>query len=251
MENRLFQSSDELDHSLKLKQLLKKTGEFIAYFEIFETKMLNWKQEMQTHYAQYDALLLNRLQELELHLNSLNEIMTEAGAARFRISAEACLQQSHSHLAKMEKLGKQYLEDLHKQQLALQTLAAQHVEQLNVTEKKIACKINNFIKRLNVEELAEVTQTAKQTIEIHTVKAMYQNEKLIKKFQWKTFGLAFVIIIANTLAMGLYLSNELPWEIHQTAVQERTAGQTLLSAWSSLDEETQHKILAYSKKPSS
>ena len=39
------------------------------------------------------------------------------------------------------------------------------------------------------------------------------------------------------------MSNELPWEIHQHAINERQAGKVLMQAWPMLSEEEKTKIL--------
>lgn len=232
----------------KLKELLRRTGEFIAYFEIAEGKMSVWKHDIEASFKVHEEQVQSQLASIKEHGESLNEIMTEAGAARWRIAAENSLKEGQDHLFKLEKLCQKQQDLYATQQRELQQIAHNNIEKIKKAENQIAAKINNLIKKINFEEVKAMTDQSRVAIEETTSQAVSQSRQLLKRFQLKTVALVFFSVAVTSLCMGLYISDEMPWEIHKHAMHERIAGQALLSAWPTLNQETKERIVSYSKR---
>ena len=115
-------------------------------------------------------------------------------------------------------------------------------------ESRVAKKIQNFISQLNVEEMRELADTSRVAIEQTSTNAILQSGRLLRWFNWKHLAFVLTAVAFNTLILTMYINDEMPWETHQYAIQERLAGQALLKAWSSLPDESKHHILQHSKK---
>lgn len=232
----------------KLKQLLQKNGSFIAQFEIGQEKILRLQQQMNQYSANQQQQIEDQLNAVKQHTDALHELMTETGAARFRLVAEHNLQIGEQHLQQISHLCLKQQKQFEQQQKKLDELAEQHLNEIKQLELRVAQRIQNFLEQLNITEMRELADNARNSIENYAIDSVQQSKKLLRKFHWKNFLLILSLVVLNTLAMGLYISDEMPWEIHQHAVQERKAGQTLLNAWPTLEDETKHKILAHSTK---
>ncbi len=153
----------------RLKKLMRQTGEFIAYFELVDTKMAEWRQDIE-----YQASVQQKL----LH--------------QLKIQQQDCLQLHQQTLSKMEEQSAQ---------------AITHIE-----------------------------QSAQNTL--------LKSETSLRRSQWQSIVLPLLTTLLTTFALGLYMSNEYPWEIHQHALNERGAGVVLINAWPTLSQQERTKILS-------
>ncbi len=74
------------------------------------------------------------------------------------------------------------------------------------------------------------TQSIRQT-GLATVKNI---AKAAKWFFWRKLALMTLLTLVVSVLMGLYLNDELPWESHERALQQRQVGQATLAAWGQL-----------------
>ena len=98
------------------------------------------------------------------------------------------------------------------------------------------------------KEMRELADASRIAIEQTASDAILKNSKLLRGFNWKYFAFVLTAVAFNTLILTMYINDEMPWETHQHAIQERLAGQTLFKAWPTLPDETKQHILGYSKK---
>lgn len=158
------------EHELaRLKELLRQTGEFIAYFEQVDTKMIEWCQDIESHASLQQKLLL----EINMHHQELVQLSRQA-------------------ISKIEEQSAQ--------------------------------------------AIAHVEQSAQNTI--------VKSEKSLSRYQWHSIVLPLLTTLLTTLALGLYMSDEYPWEVHQRALNERDAGVVLINAWPNLSQQEKAKILS-------
>jgi len=73
--------------------------------------------------------------------------------------------------------------------------------------------------------------------------AVSKSNKLLSMFQLRLGLFAVLTTILTSFVIVLYLSDELPWEMHHQAMNERQAGKVLLNAWPKLTQEEKAKIL--------
>lgn len=153
----------------RLKKLLSQTSEFIAYFELADSKMLQWRQDIE-----FQASIQLKL-----------------------------LRQMNQHQQELARLTQQTISRLEEQ--STQTIA-------------------------NVEDTA--------------LNTLLKSEKTLKKYHWHSILLPLLTTLLTTFALGLYMSDEYPWEVHQHALNERGAGVVLMNAWPKLTQQEKTKILS-------
>jgi len=240
----------EQTDSERLKEVLRKTGEFIAYFEIAETKMLEWKHELEQRFAQHDALVKQQLDSIYKMNAEFSDILTEAGAARWRIAAEQALKEGEKHIESLEKVGNRLIDEMQQRSTNNQQRAHQLLEKFELASHQAIEAIDQKITGSNINEFQQIADDSITKIEELSTETVGNCSRLIKSFQLKNALIAIGVATVTALTMGLYVSNEMPWEIHKHAAQEREAGKALLNAWANLNPAEKHKILQYSRRKS-
>jgi hypothetical protein len=229
----------------KLKELLKRTGEFIAYFEIAETKMMEWRHEIEHNFTQHQQNVAGEIKSIQKVVKEFENIMTEAGAARWRIAAESNLKQGKDHLLELQTLSKSISSELKHAQQNLQAqcesvqkeieqntfLACQNIEQ------SLASFDPHSYQRLAQEGIEKINQSAESAIK--------KSEKVFSAVPLKTAALSLITAAITSLVIGLYISDELPWEIHKHAMLERNLGKALMNAWPILSQQEREKIIRF------
>jgi GTPase Era involved in 16S rRNA processing len=222
----------------KLKELLKRTGEFIAYFEVAESKMLEWKHEMEDNFLSHQRQFEQQIKSLQQSAEEMSSIMTEAGAARWRIAAEENLKQGKNQLQLLDKKSNSIIDQLSQ-------FCAQQEKQIEQSTKKINLALTSF----DINEYKQLAQESIDSINRTSNDAVKKSEKIFSAFHIKTALLALVVSSLTALTIGLYMSDELPWEIHKHAMEERSLGKATMAAWSSLAHQERQKIIKYTAHP--
>lgn len=235
-------SDAQTEDQLRLKELLRRTGEFIAYFEIAEGKMISWKNNIESSLADHKHQIEQQLDAVKAQSDAMNETMTEVGAARWRIAAEKALSEGGQHREAIKHLSDKFLRQCQQERQLLNQIAKKNIDEIQKTEALITLKINNVIKRLNLKELRDLAEQSRDLIEESAHTAVSQHQKLLKQFRLKSMALLFSVVLFTSIGMGLYLNDEMPWEIHKHAKQERMAGKALINAWPGLTQEVKDKI---------
>ncbi|WP_131782085.1 hypothetical protein [Legionella gresilensis] len=228
----------------KLKELLRHLGEFIAYFEIAESKMIAWQQELETHAHRQEKKINYQLQHLHQELESLQEILTHAGVARLRFNLEKALKDGESHLGLLEKTSQEILAnlDLKQQEVSnLMILGHKQIEQYTLQALK---QINSQLAAYDIDHFRRISSESCLHVEKVATLTMRKSAALLKAFQWRSIALALATTFITAFAISLYVSNETPWESHQQALSERQAGRVLMKAWPQLSHQEKDKILA-------
>lgn len=229
---------------IKIKELLRHTGEFIAYFELVESKMMTWRQDIELHAKTQEKKTTEQLHTLHNELEALQDVLTQAGIARLRIRSEEALQQGETHLATLQKTGQQLLADMASQQNTFSQIMITNMTLLENHTGQAIAKIHEHLAGYDVELFRRIANDSCEKVEKVSSNAIQKSAGLLRNFQWRSMALAFFTTVVATFILGMYLSNELPWEIHQQAKNEREAGRTLLKAWPLLSQQEQNKILS-------
>lgn len=228
---------------IKIKELLRHTGEFIAYFELAETKMIEWRNDIEQQALAHQQRAQQQIQSLHNELDALQEVLTQAGLARFRMTAEKTLGQGEEHLALLQKTGQDFFAQLDSKQLALDALIEKNLLRLDQSTNKALEKINNQLSQYDAKHFRLIARESCEQVEKAATNAVNKSQGLLRSFQWRSIGLTLATTLITAFAIGLYINNELPWEIHQHALNERQAGKVLMKAWPALTEEEKQKIL--------
>jgi dGTP triphosphohydrolase len=227
----------------RLKELLRRTGEFIAYFEIAEDKMINWKNDIEKSLAQHQRQIESQLEAIQSQCKAMNETMTEVGAARWRIAAEKALAEGALHRDEIKSQSEKFIQQSKVERQQLNQIAKKNIDEIKKTETLITLKINNIIKRLNLSQIKDLAEHSKDLIEESAHTAVFQHQKLLKQFRLKNIALVLSVVVLTSISIGLFLNDEMPWEIHKHAKQERMAGKALINAWPGLGQDIKDKIL--------
>lgn len=227
------------DDLTRIKDLLRHTGEFIAYFELAETKMMEWRAEIEQHVARLDQ----HTQILRHELSAMNDLISEAGTAQFRMVAEKALSQGESNLQLLEHNCNQFTQNFHHQQEKLNRLTERCIEKIEHRAIEATQAVSSQLAQYDVHQFHRLANESCDHIQRVANEAVSKSKKLLGVFQLR-FGLfaAFTTIV-TAFVIVLYLSDELPWEMHHQAMNERQAGKVLLQAWPNLSQEEKAKIL--------
>ncbi|MGQ3889570.1 hypothetical protein ACQUW5_11120 [Legionella sp. CNM-1927-20] len=228
----------------KLKELLRHLGEFIAYFEIAESKMMAWHQELETHSQIQEKKINHQLQHLHQELEGLQEILTHAGIARLRHNLEKALKDGEAHLGLLEKTSQKILANLDLKQQEVNKLMLSGLNQIEQYTLQALEQINSQLADYDIDHFRRVTSESCLHVEKVATLAMRKSANLLKAFQWRSIALALATTFLTAFAISLYVSSETPWESHQRALNERQAGRVLIKAWPQLSHQEKDKILA-------
>lgn len=227
----------------RIKELLRHTGEFIAYFELAESKMIEWRHEIELQIKSQQQRDEQQLQKLHNELEALQEVLTQAGLARFRLSAAEILEQSEEHVNVFKNMCQKIIKDLNAYQADFNGILTANLGQIDKHTTLSLNKIDQKLAKYDAEQFHRIATKSCEMVEKAATDAIFKSATLLKKYQWRTAALAVLTTILTTFGIGLYVSNEMPWEIHQQAMNEREAGKVLIKAWPSLSHQEKAKIL--------
>lgn len=228
---------------IKLKELLHHTSEFIAYFELAETKMIEWRHDIEQQAKAHQHKAQQQLQSLHHELDALQEVLTEAGLARFRLTAETTLKQGEEHIEALQKTSQQLMSDIETNHQKFTQLMEKNIKNIEHFTKQALESIDAQLTQYDVQQFRRIASESCEQVEKATTNAITKSERLLRTFQWRSVTLVLLTTIITSFAIGLYLSNEFPWEIHQHAMNEREAGKVLIKAWPALSQQERDKIL--------
>lgn len=216
----------------QVRSVLNKMAEFIALFETAEDRMTARARAIEERQMVNDRIFNQRLTEVEHLVEDIKTVMTEAGAARWRLAAENALKEGKSHLEQLQKLSKEFVDHT-------KTSCDRLDKASNYTVKNVTQAVSSFnpdeIKRLTSESVSHIKQISSN--------ASQRITDIMKWFQWKNVGVIFSVILVVTMITGLYLNDEWPWETHEQVVQQRNLAQALVTAWPQLTAADQQEIL--------
>lgn len=212
---------------LKIQALLERTGEFIAYFELAETKMLEWRQQIEQRENALNTKIEAHFLKLESMMAELENVFSQAGVARFRIQSLELLEQGQAHLDAIAMVERKLLLKINAQQRILNELSEKAIEQISAQSHQTLIELDQKLAQL---KLAQQENNKQQT-----------SKKTLKSNWHHTFKTVTASLLA-AFAVGLYLTDEYPWEVHQQAKNERSAGQILKEAWPKLTQLEKEKI---------
>lgn len=227
----------------KLKELLHHTSEFIAYLELAESKMIAQQHYLERQTQVNNQTMQQQLQALHNELAPLQDLFKQTSLSGLTQRAELALKEGETHLALLQKTGEQLLMTMKMQQLDFNVLVTTSMKQIEQQTTQAIKRIANDLSHYDINHFQTLATNRCEQIEHLSSKHLQKNTRLLQLFQRRTIALVLVTTIMSSFAIGLYISNELPWESHQHAMNEREAGKTLIKAWPNLTQEEKDKIL--------
>lgn len=221
----------------QLHKLMKDLGSFIALYEQSDDQLKVRKEEMDNYFQTFKSEMKNQFATIQQAVTELSEVMTAAGAARWRVAAEKAVSQGEDHLKTMREVCDGYKK--------LTQESVTRLDQVSVsTEKRIAKALHNLSDEnfAAVQALGERTQAVYDELDAEARGAIATIRKLLRWLKWDRIGTAVIAGLVASLLVAVYVNGESPWESHKHSVQERTIGKTLLTVWPSLDKTKQDEI---------
>ncbi len=229
-------SHDDLS---RLNNLLTRTGDFIAYFEVAEHKMMEWRHDIESQVSQLHGLS----QEVEKKFSALDHLLSETGVSAFRDTAVKALSQGEAHLDTMEKHYAEFTNHLQQQQDELKNMTKRCIDHLEQHTNDALAQVSTQLSKYDAQHFHRIASESCDHVEKVAHNAVNKSNRLLKLFQFR-FGIVTVMTsILTAFIIVLYLSDEAPWEMHQQALNEREAGKLLLQAWPNLSHTEKSKIL--------
>ncbi|MDI1351184.1 MAG: hypothetical protein PSV35_00185 [bacterium] len=228
------------EHDLDyLKQLLRHAGEFIAYFDVADQNMLEWRTEIE----QKRAELASQTQQIQQEILALKALFGDVGINKFQLTAEKALSQGEAHVHAFKDLSQQLVHTMEQQQIKLNEITKHCISQIEQRTIKSSEVLSAQLAKYDVQQFHRIANESCNNVERAAHNAINKSNKLLDVFQLR-FGLfAIITTICTAFLIVLYLSDELPWEMHHKAASERKAGKVLLQAWPNLSQEEKAKIL--------
>lgn len=230
---------DQDDELGRLKELLRHTSEFIAYFEVAETKMLQWREDIERQANQIQT----HTQKLQTELLAVQNLLSSAGTDHFRKTAEQALSQGDQHLQRLEQQCQQFTQSIEDNQEKIEALSQQCLYKIEHYSTQSTQAIAQHLAKYDVHQFHRIASESCDHVERVANDAVSKSNKLLSMFQLRLGLFAVFTTILTAFVIVLYLSDELPWEIHRQAMNERQAGKVLLQAWPNLSQEEKAKIL--------
>lgn len=223
----------------KLKQLLQHASEFIAYFELAETKMLEWRQELEQH----TTAIKQMAQDIDAKLSSCKELLSQTGIDSLRDITEKALTKGDATLRTLEKSYVDLNHHLQEQQDQLKEMTQTSIQNIELHVNQSLELIVSQLSKYDVKLFHRIANESCDHVERVAQNAVHKSNKLFRLFQWRFGVLMAVTTVISAFCVLLYVTDEAPWETHQHARNEREAGRLLLNAWPDLSQQEKSKIL--------
>lgn len=224
---------DVAEHDLiRLKELLNHSSEFIAYFELAETKMLEWRADIE-----------QKRQGIEQEFHALSNLLNNTGVSSFHATMVKTLTLGETHINKLQQQSDALAKTVQQQHETLHDLTKNYVEEINRHSKEAIQAIGTQLAKYDVHQFHRIASESCDHVERVAHNAVHKSNKLLDVFQVRFVLFAALISVLTAFIIILYVCDEMPWELHEQVMNEREAGKVLLQAWPKLSHEEKVKIL--------
>ncbi|HHP7869932.1 TPA: hypothetical protein ACSIBU_002518 [Legionella pneumophila] len=227
------------DDLARIKELLRHTGEFIAYFEFVEAKMMEWREGIE----QQAERVLHIAQSLQNELTSMQNLISQSGVTHFKISAEKALAQGETHLHSLERTCNQFTQIFQQQQKRLNALTENCIDRIEKHTGQATQTLTLQLSKYDVQHFHRIANESCDHVDRVANDAINKSNKMLNMLQFKVGLFAMLITVLTAFVIVIYLNDEMPWEMHHQAMSERQAGKVLLQAWPKLSQKEKAKIL--------
>ena len=240
--------SVETDDVVRMRELLRQTSEFVACFELAESKMLEWQLTLESRQNAQEKHFSQQYQQISALLESLQAGLSQMGLARLRMAADEALAKGEHCVDSLRQTGEQITDRLDVHEQALEMLTQEAMSRIALQAQEGLLRVDNAFAQYDAGQFARVASESCEQVERVALHAVRRSEQLFRSFQWRMAAIALMTALATTVTIGLYVSNELPWESHRVAVNERLAGKALLQVWPRLTDAEKSRILQRAQK---
>lgn len=231
-----------------IKDFIQRSAELVGYFELADSKMQEWKMTIEQKIREQESRFQAQSEITQKQLQRFEDVLDQAGLTRVCLMADTIISQSNAQLEAIKKAGESMLQQSHYEQKiasatindALATLQRYCTDSITLIDKELSQHDPNEFRRIASNSCEQVERTAKD--------AIGKSKRILHSVRWKTALLTIISSTITAFAIGLYVGDEFPWEIHQHAMNEREAGKLLIQAWPTLSHDDRKKILQQNDK---
>ncbi|HAT6937249.1 TPA: hypothetical protein JAN57_09935 [Legionella pneumophila] len=227
------------DDLARIRELLRHTGEFIAYFEFVEAKMMEWREEVEQQAERF----LHITQSLQNELTSIQNLISQSGVTHFKKSAEKTLAQGETHLHSLERTCNQFTQIFQQQQEKIENLTENCIDRIEKHTNQATQTMALQLAKYDVQHFHRIANESCDHVDRVANDAINKSNKMLNMLQFKVGLFAMLITVLTAFVIVIYLNDEMPWEMHHQAMSERQAGKVLLQAWPKLSQKEKAKIL--------
>lgn len=238
MASRDMNYASAVDHITDhMQSLMREMANFVAMYETIDEKLIAREIALESKIISSEQLLLSQLNYVKNAFNDFHSIMTEAGAARWRIAAENALRDGTQHLHNLQETTSEISQTLR-----------DGSEQFGIVANQTVKGLTDAASTFHADRFKEAASIGCVQIKEFSVSQIKRITKLVSYFHLKNVFLSLGLTLFVIFLTGLYINDEWPWESHQQVAKEREAGKTLLAAWSYLSPQEQQDIISSGKK---
>lgn len=229
----------------KMKELLRHAGEFIAYFELAETKIVEWRQELEQQTQTHHMRTTQQLESISREFSLLEDILTQAGLVRFRLTLEKVVNQADEQIRTLQQTSNTFLTDARACHEDFSDLLANSLTHIEKHTQQAMTSLDKQLAHYDTEQFKRIADESYELLEKTAHDAISKSGSLLKTLQWRLVLLTLTTTLFTTLLAGLYINSEFPWETHQKAHNERSAGKFFMQLWPKLSDQEKTKLLKY------
>lgn len=220
------------DDDSRFRLVMHKIAQFVASYELVEEKLRERERALEARLLATEKRFGEQLSQIQTVLDDFQSIMTEAGAARWRIAAEKALKNGEDHVVSIRHATNEFVEKSKETFTRLD----------NVTEKSVK-GLADAIQLFKADDFQNVANDSVKMMKNTCSVAVRKVSDIIRWFHWRNLGMVLSVTLIVTMITGLYLNDEWPWETHKEVMQQRNLAQAVISAWPHLDNTDQQEIL--------
>lgn len=228
IENKMIDAS-ELE---SIKNNIHKVAEFVALFETAEEKLKERETALEQRLANSEIRVNEQLLQIKSVLSEFQSVMTDAGAARWRVSAEKISYESEQHLKNIRYATDEFIR-----------CSDESYQKLNKATDYTVKGLSKAIHSFRMEDFQKVANTSVESVSHACEASLGKITDVIKWFHWRNIALVLSVTIVITMITGLYINDEWPWQSHQQVMQQRQLAFAVESAWPHLSLGDQQEIL--------
>ncbi len=222
-------SQDEL---LSMRNTLHKIADFVALFESAEEKLTQRENAFNERLKSSERHVDEQLIKIKSALADFQDIMTEAGAARWRIAAEQSMQKNEEYLRNIRYATDEFIR-----------CTDESYQKLNKATDYTVKGLSKAIHSFRMDDFQNVTTNSVDMVRNACEKSVRKATEIIRWFHWRNVALVFSMTLVVTMVSGLYMNDEWPWESHQQVMQQRQLAKAVEAAWPHLSVLDQQEIL--------
>lgn len=233
--NRKFQENDSAAE--QFHHIFREMADFMALYENIEEKIIAREIALESKLVSSEKSLAEQLTKIKESFSCFESIMTEAGAARWRIAAENAVRQGNEHLQILKNVSS----------ASAQTFV-EGCDRFERIASKSLTKLTEVSHSIPTADFQLAAKTGCKQLKKTSLSGIKRVSKLVTNLHLKSFILATLMTIFVIFVTGLYVNDEWPWEIHSQVTKERNIGRALLAAWPYLSPLEQEDIINSSKR---